>query len=255
MNVRNGFSLVEMSVVIVIIGLLVASVTAGGNLLRSMRIKSITALTEDYKGALVQFSSTYQGLPGDLINASQFFDATSLPTSSEGSCDNSALPSFNGDGDDEIAPGDESTLANLHLSLAELTKKTYCGVWGGAYEVGVNAIESKAAKGAAMRVVCCGDTDYSRDLPMKNHFEFFAPSPLASGEREGVLSPVEARNLDVKIDDGNPDTGFIAAGGKFDGSGYDKSGCYENESESASYATDASGANDPTGCRMMFAYD
>ncbi|MET0154493.1 MAG: type II secretion system protein [Rickettsiales bacterium] len=255
MKEKNGFSLVEMSVVIVIIGLLAAAVTAGKGLLRSMRIKSMAALAEEYKGALVQFSSIYQGLPGDLVNATQFFDAASLPTSSEGACDNGALSSLNGNGDGKIAAGAESTLANLHLSLAELTKKTYCGVWSGNFDVGVNAIESKVAKGAAMRVVCCADDDYPRSLPMRNHFEFFALSPLAAGERDGVLSPKEARDFDQKLDDGNPDAGFIAAGGKFDGGGYASAGCYQNAADSALYDVSSATSDDPSSCRMMFGYD
>jgi prepilin-type N-terminal cleavage/methylation domain-containing protein len=252
----RGFSLVELSVVIVIIGLLAAAVMGGAELLRSMRMKSMAALTQDYKGALTQFSSIYQGLPGDLVNATQYFDADSLPSPSRGTCDNESIASVNGDGDGKIEPGQESALANLHLSLAEIAKHVYCGAWSGTYDVGVNVIESKVAKGAAMRIVCCGSSDYARAIAMKNHFEFFSVSPLNAGEREGVLAPKEARDVDYKFDDGNPDAGFVAASGKFTGSGYAKDGCYSGEADSAAYLVgDASKDADKTSCRMLFAYD
>ena len=68
----SGFTLVELSIVIVIIGLIVAGVTAGQSLVRQAMIRSIVTDIDKYKVAITTFKLEYNALPGDISNASDY---------------------------------------------------------------------------------------------------------------------------------------------------------------------------------------
>lgn len=62
---QKGFTLVEMAIVLVIIGLLLGGVLQGQSLIRSMRVKDIVATAKDLSIASQQFKDRYRYLPGD----------------------------------------------------------------------------------------------------------------------------------------------------------------------------------------------
>lgn len=70
---HNGFTLAEMAVVIVIIGLMAGLVTAGQELIYSARLRSIIKETYLYQTALNAFYAKYKALPGDMDNAELFW--------------------------------------------------------------------------------------------------------------------------------------------------------------------------------------
>ena len=78
---KKAFSLIELSVVLIIIGLLVSGVSGGVKLVESARMnKNISSLTELRNNFLI-FYNIYEALPGDMSNASEFF--TSPPTKND----------------------------------------------------------------------------------------------------------------------------------------------------------------------------
>ena len=68
----NGFTLIELSITIVVIGLIVASVVGGQSLVRQAKLRSIITDFENYKTAANTFKLEYDGLPGDLRRASSY---------------------------------------------------------------------------------------------------------------------------------------------------------------------------------------
>lgn len=81
----RGFTLIELSIVLVIIGLISGSLLVGMDMTRAALIRSQVKQFEQYTVAYHAFRTKYACLPGDCLRASQFF--------------NGAL---NGDGDEEI---------------------------------------------------------------------------------------------------------------------------------------------------------
>jgi len=70
----QGFTLIELSIVLVIIGLIVGGVLVGQDLIRAAGVRATITQIEKYNTATNAFRDKYGGLPGDLntANAVQF---------------------------------------------------------------------------------------------------------------------------------------------------------------------------------------
>ena len=71
---RSGFTLIELSIVLVIIGLIVGGILVGQDLIHAATIRSQISQIEKYNTAVNSFQIKYDGLPGDLqaSQAAQF---------------------------------------------------------------------------------------------------------------------------------------------------------------------------------------
>ncbi|PZU43073.1 MAG: prepilin-type cleavage/methylation domain-containing protein, partial [Sphingomonas sp.] len=65
----HGFSLVELSIVLVILGLLTGGILGGQSLIRAAEIRSIGVDFNRFSTATYTFRDKYMGLPGDITNA------------------------------------------------------------------------------------------------------------------------------------------------------------------------------------------
>ena len=70
---QQGFSLVELSIVLVILGLLVGGILSGQSLIRASELRSVTTEYQTYVTSLGTFRDRYFALPGDLSNAASFW--------------------------------------------------------------------------------------------------------------------------------------------------------------------------------------
>lgn len=66
MTLRSGFTLVELSIVLVIIGLVAGGVLVGRDLIAAATIRSTISQIEKYKTAVNTFRGKYGYLPGDI---------------------------------------------------------------------------------------------------------------------------------------------------------------------------------------------
>ena len=65
MRKEKGFSLIELSIVLIIIGLLVSGITGGASLINSARVRSTMTEVTNYRIAVNTYYSSKDYYPGD----------------------------------------------------------------------------------------------------------------------------------------------------------------------------------------------
>jgi len=84
-QVQRGFTLVEIAIVLVIIGLLIGGVLRGQELLNSARINSISSQQSSISTAYYGFIDRYKMMPGDLTaTQALLINSTTAPASVSG---------------------------------------------------------------------------------------------------------------------------------------------------------------------------
>jgi prepilin-type N-terminal cleavage/methylation domain-containing protein len=110
----KAFTIVELSIVLVIIGVIMGSITAGQSLITSSRIRATINDIGAYKSAAISFLDRYGYYPGDMANASSYWTGVT-----------------NGDGNGIISctgNSDECWLSWAHLSKANMVSGSYDGI-------------------------------------------------------------------------------------------------------------------------------
>lgn len=78
---QRGFTLVEIAIVMVIIGLLLAGIVGGQSLIRSTQAKDVISIVDDLRTATAYFKQRYHYLPGDLpFTAGEIINITAAGT-------------------------------------------------------------------------------------------------------------------------------------------------------------------------------
>jgi len=217
---KRGFSLVELSIVLVILGLLVGGILAGKSLIRASELRSITTQFDQFATAHRAFRDKYFGVPGDITNATQFWGAADptpancYPAMVAGT---TGTKTCNGDGNgypDQIAmaKGDERALYWQHLSNAGLIAGSYSGV-GRTAAFCCYAIPANSPRG---RLSTSLWNVYGAATlgPISLYYTFGAQTPAfgdmpAYSNYGAILRAEELWNIDKKIDDGMPNTGKV----------------------------------------------
>ena len=120
-NLNKAFSIVEITVVILIISLIAAFVTKGIDLNRQANIRAIITQAQTLQTNIYSFEETYNELPGDMLQA---FDLWGSDCATGGSA--AANCNGNGDGnieDSGISNDNESFRAWQHMTLAGILEQ------------------------------------------------------------------------------------------------------------------------------------
>ena len=204
---KSGVSLVELSVVLVIIALLVGAVTGGIKLQRNSQLRSVANDISKFQIMIESFEEKYQDLPGDMSDAHAYWGEG-------GSSVCGAAASCNGNSDGNVDLGSTSGDSEVyrlwqHLYLAGFVDSSYTGTGGGGgvqADVGINVPSSKIPSGGytVMYNVSTADATY----PSGN--KIVVGSVISGSWTNGaLLTPTEAYSIDKKTDDSEPDSGKI----------------------------------------------
>ncbi len=246
---QKGFTLVELAIVLVIVGLLIGGILKGQQLMQNSRVTTTVAQIKGIEAATTNFRDVYGGLPGDLKNS-----VVKIPGCNTGDivCESANADGAIGDiewdmfsyqpanwvaltneerlepllfwyslskagllsGVTEDAKGDLAVLATPAFNKTVPAAKIGGGFWAG------NSLNGDGNPAAG------NDTDGRPNKAGK--FTLLGtvitlvkkPGSLVAGagdldfaKKKGPVTPAVAANIDRKLDDGLPNSGSVQAYG------------------------------------------
>ena len=194
MRKQSGFTLIEIAIVLVIIGLLLGGVLKGQELITIARVRNVISQQDGFKAAYFGFLDRYRALPGDYSQANP--NIANVAAGANGN-NNGRIESIAGGGtiDEHVAAWD-------HLSKAGFINGSY--TYAVVPETNASAPTNPYAR--YLRVIY--DNNYAANAGALRH-------NLKTGNQ--IPSDIMAE-IDRKIDDGNP------IGGTFQFSTYNGGG-------------------------------
>ena len=242
---KSGFTLVELSIVLVIIGLIIGGVLVGQDLIYAANVRAQITQIEQLETAINTFKVKYNCLPGDCLNAQDFFGNTSPAGDAVNNGDGNGVIMSHFQGASPVASGaclyadisDEVSQLFLHLYLAGISKDYTKGtIHVHPAHIGKEYPYAKFGNGTGIFVSCLsGATTTQLSLRSGNVIVIGASGDPIEGEggdignttgefgisqfgvfgmdgNSKVMTPMGipadvARRIDEKIDDGLPSSG------------------------------------------------
>ena len=191
---QKGFTLVELSIVLVIIGLIVGGVLAGQSLITAAKIRAQMTQLDQFDAGFNAFRAKYDCLPGDCTLAqTPTFSQTTARTAS--ATNGGSVGDGNIDYSATVTTSDESLVAWNQLATV--------GVIAGTYEpVAANALPGTALPaGKSAGYVMIGGIGGTTFYNLAGYNSSAASVP--------VIPANTAAAVDKKRDDGVSDTGSV----------------------------------------------
>ena len=182
---QKGFTLIEIAIVLVIIGLLLGGVLKGQELIQNARVRNIIAQQDGIKAAFFGFQDRYRGIPGDYLVANANANIPGAGNTCGGNGDSLI-------GTNTTTGSPEFICAWYHLSKAGFIT----GDYNGAGTVASTANSPSNSFGGLMQLIF--DATYDPTATATNVHNI----------KTGINIPsVALAEVDRKIDDGSPITG------------------------------------------------
>jgi prepilin-type N-terminal cleavage/methylation domain-containing protein len=245
---QKGFTLVELAIVMTIIGLLIGGILKGQELMMNARITATVAQVKSYSAAVTTFKDMYQATPGDMLNAGTRL--VGCPPAGTGvGCNPKVTGTANADaGDGIVGDGAWSTGGTFAAptttktggtgGAGDVSGETYlfwshlllANLIGGITTDGLNTATPFAFDVTQPSAKIGGGFIVGYDTGVVPKMVTFQPAntglsgtilaqvsdpkaalPSVSGQMP--LAPLRAAQIDRKMDDGRPATGYVQAYG------------------------------------------
>ncbi len=207
---KSGFSLVELSIVLIIIGLLFVGVSSGGKLIQAAKLNKIMSEVSSIDSSFLAFFQAYDSYPGDFNDAQSFWGNTGIA---------------NGDGDGKVEItstatssdplGDEVSNVLIHMQSGEFIDGNYSAQIDQsryAYKTELNAhllISNQKDSSATALTGFQSPTINDKNVIIVAKDISNSRSTDDPGVNSAFLTPREAYTIDKKYDDSLPKSGRI----------------------------------------------
>lgn len=221
---KTAFTLIELAIVLVVIGLLIAGIVAGRSLVEAAKFRKTIQDITAYKVAFLTFRAQYDQLPGDFSDAFTYWGTACADSSAN----------CNGNGDRIINPHvRENTPSFQHLSMAKLVPNTFpqiTNIWS------VDATNSPVGQWPSSFYTFMSTQVIGSGWSEKPNTGIWFGSGGVGWPYGTPLKPLEAQKIDAKIDDGLPDSGAVLGNASWDRA---TGNCYSGNAYSITYAAPA----------------
>jgi prepilin-type N-terminal cleavage/methylation domain-containing protein len=194
---QSGFTLIEIAIVLVIIGLLLGGVLKGQELINSAKVKNLATDFRNIPVSIYGYQDKFKALPGDDVNVATHLVGATLATTPANSQGNGVI-----DGNwNSTTQSDESYLFWQHIRLAGLAS-------GPTVVTDPGYLPTNSAGG---NIGIQSGTSVAANSPIKD----LSTAPLAIRGTyiicsSGILGKFVTQ-LDTTLDDGNTATGSMMA--------------------------------------------
>ncbi len=214
---KSGFSLIELSIVLIIIGLLISGITGGASLIKSAEMRSVISEARAFATSVNGFYSQFYAYPGDY--------ATQIGASWGGDNDNKIEYYTSASASTPLSPSENNVawqqMKNAALidgtfisstSLVESTTAPTFGthtpasrIKGGGWAFDYRDLTTAATAEANAQnvIVLSGAISLTVSGTASN---IHAPTGAKSS---GIILPSDALSIDTKIDDGIANAGKV----------------------------------------------
>ncbi len=181
---QKGFTLIEIAIVLLIIGLLLGGILKGQSMINSARVRAMANDLTGIEAAWISFQDRYRSLPGDYSRASTHI----------------AQNAADGDANARVDSVAEAGAVWQHLASAGFISGNYDGA-------PVPALTDSSCVEAT-----CPSNPYNGFYKIGNSSNALGQATVSHELTTGGNIPVEVMyELDLKIDDGVPGTGRLRA--------------------------------------------
>ena len=187
---QSGFTLVEIAIVLVIIGLLLGGILKGQELINSARVRNMADQNSGIQAAYFGFIDRYRQVPGDwaaLPAAQAIGDAT---------------VTLGGNGNGRI----DNDITEAAAVFSQLSKSNFLG---GGFTPATLAT-APGNEGDYIANIASPVNAFNGPLILTRNAGYSGTTSTRLNLHMGVNVPVSiARELDIKVDDGLPNTGVL----------------------------------------------
>ncbi len=192
---QKGFTLIEIAIVLVIIGLLLGGVLKGQELINTARVRALNNTVDGITAAWFSFQDRYRAFPGDYSQAGD--NLPGLPTGA----------ASGGDGNGIVSSASEGALVWVHLQAAGYITGSYTDI-----------TQTVAIDDYGCSVDICPDNGFGTGMNLTFNSLIMSESLAGTSVDAHELVtghgiPVEVlAELDRKVDDGKADSGAMQLG-------------------------------------------
>lgn len=197
LNRQKGFTLIEIAIVLVIIGLLLGGVLKGQELINTARVRALNNSVDGITAAWFSFQDRYRAFPGDYLDARSTVNLPGAPAGGDGN----GLVGKTGAADSTA----ERAQIWVHLEAAGYITGGYNGA----------AIANADEYGCS--VTTCPDNGFGTGMLVQHGNENQISANDGTADAHELVTgrgiPVDVlAELDRKVDDGASTTGLMQVG-------------------------------------------